>query len=168
MAKFLKAPEPETGGASGGVTAGVEELLLGYGIETGLIGAGLLALAALCLAVSLVKLLQLLHARLIARVAEGKVVEAEPAIGGGFHPVITYEDRTGRRRRFVAETRTVEDPTGGRVLVRTDGDRPRLSGRAPSALREAAWLALPFALGLAAGLTGLTGKLAGIAPLPFG
>lgn len=165
MAKFVKAPVPESEDDT--PAAAAESVLADFGIATGLPGAILLGIAAIFLLITLFKLLRFVAGRAGPALVEGEITEVEPAIGGGFHPVIVYPDAEGRRRRFIAETRIGADETGRRVLVTLERGRPVIAPAPPSALREAIGLILPFAIALLAGLTGLTGKLAGVMPLPW-
>lgn len=160
---FIKAPDLSDGLS---VFAKADLWLADQGLATGLFGAALLALAAVCVLAVIVKLVALLRRGLFAKFSEGKVVEVENAEGGGFHPVIAYTDKHGRRRKMVAAMRTSQDPTGRRVIMRVDGPKARMVETRTSPLRDAALLVLPVLVASAATATALTGRLAGVAPLP--
>ncbi len=165
MAKFVKAPEPppEPEAESQGWIEGTAASL---GIETGAPGALCLALAAVLALYALLRLAGFLYQGTVARYAEGEVVEGEPALGGGFHPVIAVTDASGRRRRVVSEFRTADDPTGRRVRMRVDGGRPRPAPPPKGAVGQLLAIAIPLALAAALAGTGTTGHLAGLPALP--
>ena len=166
MAKWVKAPTSEVEAVEPGPLDTVMGWLAGLGLETGLAGAALIGVGAVFLLVGLVRFWLVLRARLVERHAEGRVVETEPAEGAGFVPVVEYTDATGRKRRFVPPIATATDPTGMRMRLRIDGPRPVIVPPPPSPAREAFGMVLPLGLGALAAVSGVTGRLAGLVPIP--
>ncbi|MEO0621481.1 MAG: DUF3592 domain-containing protein [Pseudomonadota bacterium] len=163
MSRFIAAPVPDE---DTGIAETSTTWLAEIGIDTGLIGAGLLGLGAVFLLIGVIKIATLIYSRLAVRLTEGEVVAAQPA-DGAFHPVVRYTDIAGTTRRFVADMKVPTERVGQRVCVRIDGPRPVIAPRAPSPFSEALGMVVPLALGMVATTTGLTGRLAGLVPLPF-
>ena len=166
MAKWVSAPGAGENAPEPGPVRTLLAWMEGHGIETGLLGAGLIALGGAFLLVGLVRVWLVLRGRMVERYAAGEIVDVEPGEGGGLIPVIAYTDAEGRTRRFVADFATAGDPTGRRVRLRIDGVRPQIAGPTPSAFREATGMVLPLLLGGLIASAGITGRVAGIVPLP--
>lgn len=164
MAVFKQAPIPPDTRSPMDKAA---EWLAAQGLETGVIGAVLLGLGALLLLFGAVQVVRVIRARIVERLTDGEVIGVEPASNGGYHPILRYRDATGRVRRFVASAVIPADATGQRMLLRIDGPRPLVAPRPPSPLSEALGMVLPLVLGYAATTAGLTGRVAGVLPLPF-
>ncbi|MEM9144700.1 MAG: DUF3592 domain-containing protein [Pseudomonadota bacterium] len=164
MAKFVKIPEAEDDRSIAEVGS---DTLATYGLETGLIGAGLLALGGVLILVGLIQVIRVIRTRIVERLAEGEIVSVEPAPSSGFFPVIRYRDAAGNMRRFVSDLVVPGESIGQKVRLRIDGRRPKIVARPPSAFAEMLAMLLPLAIGSASAVTGLTGRLAGLVPLPF-
>jgi len=174
MAKFVKAPETDDFAAAvpaaarePGTLERAADWLAAQGIETGLAGGVLLALGAALVLWGLALTVRVVLHHGLGRELDGEVIGAEPAAGGGYDPVIRYVDPSGKARRFLAGFATQEDPTGQRVRLRVIGGSPEIVAPGPDMLSAALGAFAPLALGAAAIMTGLTGALAGILPLPW-
>ncbi|MGF1445364.1 MAG: hypothetical protein ACFBRM_04095 [Pikeienuella sp.] len=160
---FIPAPDPTDDQST---IAWAEALVVEQGLQTGLLGAGLLAVAALFGLICLVRLGAMLVERLTAHYVSGEVIGVEHAEGGGLHPVVAVPDRDGRRRRVVVDFKVLDDPTGQSVLMRIDGKRARPAVPPVGRLRQIMRLTLPFLIALAAAATALTGRVLGVIDLP--
>lgn len=163
MAKFIKAPNLEATQGSG--QSAVETFLLNFGIETGHVGAVLLGLAAVCLLMVLIQLYRVIRGGL-GKYAQGKVVDVQPAPGGGLNPVVRYTDAEGRGRQFIGQFRVGEQDIGRLMRLRVDGDRPTVAPPPPNPARQAAFLVLPLVVGAACMTAAIMGEIPGVVTLP--
>lgn len=165
MAKFYTVPEAPEAELTAMQQANL--WLVERGVETGVLGGAVLAVGAALLLYGLVRLGLFVARHVVGRGLEGEVVDAEPAEGGGFSPVIRYVDPQGKARRFIADIAVAKDPTGRRVALRVVGGRPEVVDPGASAGAAAMGALAPLVLGAVTVVTGLTGALAGVVPIPW-